>query len=213
MDFHDDTPCFRDHVQAASRLSWSEAHVKRGPQNRPRRQGASRKARTQRPMPVRQRALVQEVLPQDRMLSTAWIGTITNVNGSRRRPSVYIPAAFAETDPARLHEFMRLNSFAVLTSNGRGGLLASHLPLLFDADAGPPGHLLGHMARANPAVATGRRRSHGRLPPDLTPMSRRPGTMRRGPSRPGTTSPSTPTASSASSRIETGCSTSFVDPC
>ncbi len=63
---------------------------------------------------------------------------------------MYIPAAFAETDPARLHEFMRQNSFAVLTSNGRGRLLASHLPLLFDADAGPQGHLLGHMARANP---------------------------------------------------------------
>ena len=63
---------------------------------------------------------------------------------------MYVPAAFAETDTAKLHEFMRRNSFAVLTSNGEGGLVASHLPLLLDADAGPNGHLLGHMARANP---------------------------------------------------------------
>ena len=63
---------------------------------------------------------------------------------------MYIPASFAESDPARLHEFIRRNGFAVLTSQGQGGLIASHLPLLFDAEAGPHGRLLGHMARANP---------------------------------------------------------------
>jgi len=62
---------------------------------------------------------------------------------------MYVPAAFAETDPANLHEFMRRNSFAVLTSHGEGGLTASHLPLLLVADAGAHGVLLGHMARAN----------------------------------------------------------------
>jgi transcriptional regulator len=63
---------------------------------------------------------------------------------------VYVPTAFAETDPAKLHEFIRRNSFAVLTSHGEGGLFASHLPLLLDPDGGGHGHLLGHMARANP---------------------------------------------------------------
>ena len=63
---------------------------------------------------------------------------------------MYVPAAFAETDPARLHAFIRRHSFAVLTSHGERGLAASHLPLLLDADAGPHGQLLGHMARANP---------------------------------------------------------------
>jgi transcriptional regulator len=63
---------------------------------------------------------------------------------------VYIPAVFAEPDTAKLHEFMRRNSFAVLTSQGEGGLIASHLPLLLESQAGPHGHLLGHMARANP---------------------------------------------------------------
>jgi transcriptional regulator len=63
---------------------------------------------------------------------------------------VYIPASFAETDPAKLHEFMRRNSFAVLTTHGDDGLVASHLPILLDNDAGSQGRLLGHMARANP---------------------------------------------------------------
>jgi transcriptional regulator len=67
-----------------------------------------------------------------------------------RSLSVYNPTAFAETDTTKLHEFMRRHSFAVLTSHGEDGLVASHLPLLLDADAGPHGHLLGHMARANP---------------------------------------------------------------
>ena len=63
---------------------------------------------------------------------------------------MYVPAAFAETDTARLHEFMRRNSFAVLTSSGGDGLFASHLPLLLDDEGAPNGRLLGHMARANP---------------------------------------------------------------
>jgi transcriptional regulator len=63
---------------------------------------------------------------------------------------VYIPASFAQTDTVQLHEFIRENSFAILTSDGREGLIASHLPLILDADAGPYGQLVGHMARANP---------------------------------------------------------------
>ena len=63
---------------------------------------------------------------------------------------MYIPASFAQPDTAKLHDFIRENSFALLTSQGQGGLIASHLPLLLDADAGPHVQLLGHMARANP---------------------------------------------------------------
>lgn len=63
---------------------------------------------------------------------------------------MYVPAAFAESDTPKLHDFMRRHSFAVLTSQGEGGLVAGHLPLLLDTDAGPHGHLIGHMARANP---------------------------------------------------------------
>ncbi|HEV3166206.1 MAG TPA: FMN-binding negative transcriptional regulator [Isosphaeraceae bacterium] len=62
---------------------------------------------------------------------------------------MYIPGSFAETDPAKLHEFMRQYSFATLISRGPEGLVASHLPLLFNPDPAPKGHLIGHMARAN----------------------------------------------------------------
>ncbi len=63
---------------------------------------------------------------------------------------MYIPASHAESDLARLHEFMRRNSFATLVSRNEAGMVASHLPLLLDLDAGPSDVLFGHMARANP---------------------------------------------------------------
>ncbi len=63
---------------------------------------------------------------------------------------MYIPAPFAETRIEVLHAQMRENSFATLVSNGEDGLIASHLPLLLDAERGPHGTLIGHMAKANP---------------------------------------------------------------
>ena len=63
---------------------------------------------------------------------------------------MYVPASFAETDTAKLHAFIRRHGFSILTSLGEGGAIASHLPLLLDAEAGSRGHLIGHMARANP---------------------------------------------------------------
>ena len=63
---------------------------------------------------------------------------------------MYIPAAFAESVKVKLYAFIRRYGFAVLASQGEGGLIASHLPLLLDAEAGPHGRLLGHMTRANP---------------------------------------------------------------
>jgi transcriptional regulator len=63
---------------------------------------------------------------------------------------MYIPAAFQTSDPSELHAFMRAQSFALLVTQGKAGMVASHLPLLLDADAGPHGALFGHMARANP---------------------------------------------------------------
>jgi transcriptional regulator len=63
---------------------------------------------------------------------------------------MYVPASFAETDTSKLHDFMRRESFAILTSRNADGLIASHLPLILDPEPGPHGRLLGHMARANP---------------------------------------------------------------
>lgn len=63
---------------------------------------------------------------------------------------MYTPASFKMTDASELHSFMREYSFAVLITHGERGMTATHLPLLLDADAGPHGTLIGHMARANP---------------------------------------------------------------
>jgi transcriptional regulator len=63
---------------------------------------------------------------------------------------MYVPTAFAETDPGRLHAFIEANSFGLLVSTHAGEPFASHLPLLLERDAGRHGALVGHMARANP---------------------------------------------------------------
>jgi transcriptional regulator len=67
---------------------------------------------------------------------------------------MYIPAAFAESDLATLHDMMEQHSFALLVSQHEGQPFASHLPLLLDRQAGAQGTLIGHMARANPQWQT-----------------------------------------------------------
>lgn len=62
---------------------------------------------------------------------------------------MYTPPAYAETDPARLQAFMHEWSFATLVTQGAAGLNATHLPFLFDADAGEHGTLITHLARGN----------------------------------------------------------------
>jgi transcriptional regulator len=66
---------------------------------------------------------------------------------------MYLPQAFAEPRADVLAEFMRRHAFATLVTTGAGGLVASHVPLLYDADHGPHGRLLGHLARNNPQLA------------------------------------------------------------
>jgi transcriptional regulator len=63
---------------------------------------------------------------------------------------MYIPAAFAETDLNRLHDFIERNSFGLLVSQVDGLPFATHLPFLLDRTAGRHGTLVGHLARANP---------------------------------------------------------------
>ncbi len=62
---------------------------------------------------------------------------------------MYIPAAFAETDIQKLHDFIRDNSFGLLVTQVEGRPFASHLPLVLEPESGPYGVLLGHMARPN----------------------------------------------------------------
>src|SRR5260221_5578774 len=63
---------------------------------------------------------------------------------------MYIPAAFQIDDWQTLAAFMHENSFATVISYADGAPFGSHLPILLEDAAGPPGRLLGHMARANP---------------------------------------------------------------
>ena len=69
---------------------------------------------------------------------------------------MYVPPAFREDRPEILHTAIRATGLAILVTTGPDGLIASHVPLLLDPDAGPHGTLHGHLARANPqARATG----------------------------------------------------------
>ena len=63
---------------------------------------------------------------------------------------MYIPKAFREDDIDTLHKFMRAYSFATLITQHEGAPFATHLPFILDAQRGPNGILLAHMARANP---------------------------------------------------------------
>ena len=63
---------------------------------------------------------------------------------------MYIPKAFREDDISTIHALMREYSFATLITQHEGVPFATHLPFMLDAQRGPNGTLLAHMARANP---------------------------------------------------------------
>ncbi len=63
---------------------------------------------------------------------------------------MYIPKHFREDDLNILHKLMRDYSFATLISQHEGVPFATHLPFILDAQRGPSGTLLAHVARANP---------------------------------------------------------------
>jgi transcriptional regulator len=62
---------------------------------------------------------------------------------------MYTPNSFRVTDRAVIHEFMQANNFAAVISQHEGEIVATHLPLILDAERGEWGTLVGHMARAN----------------------------------------------------------------
>ncbi len=63
---------------------------------------------------------------------------------------MYVPGSFAETDAGVLAALIGDYGFATLVGVADGAPFASHVPLLYDRDAGPHGTLTGHLARANP---------------------------------------------------------------
>jgi transcriptional regulator len=62
---------------------------------------------------------------------------------------MYIPAHFAETRSEELHRIIREYPLGVLVTHGDDGLDADHIPMELDAESGPHGTLIGHVARAN----------------------------------------------------------------
>jgi transcriptional regulator len=65
---------------------------------------------------------------------------------------VYLPSHFTETRPEVLAAHLDRYDFALLVTGGRGGLIASHVPVLAER-RGADLHLLGHLARPNPQAA------------------------------------------------------------
>lgn len=62
---------------------------------------------------------------------------------------MYLPPHFDEQRPDVLHQAMRDYPLAMVVTLGAAGIEANHLPLEFDASAGPHGVLRGHVSRAN----------------------------------------------------------------
>jgi transcriptional regulator len=60
------------------------------------------------------------------------------------------PAHFKQADAALIQAHIAEHPLATLFHSAGGQPTADHLPLLFDAGAGPAGVLRGHVARANP---------------------------------------------------------------
>lgn len=64
--------------------------------------------------------------------------------------NMYVPGHFQPPSEEELYLAMERYSFATLVSGSGSDLMASHLPLLVEREAGPRGMIVGHMARANP---------------------------------------------------------------
>jgi transcriptional regulator len=69
--------------------------------------------------------------------------------------AMYVPPAFREDQIEILHAAIREAGLTTLVSLGADGLVASHVPMLLDAEAGPNGTLYGHLAKGNPHASGG----------------------------------------------------------
>ena len=63
---------------------------------------------------------------------------------------MYVPQHFREERVEVMAELMRHYPLATLITAGDDGLIANHVPMLYDPEPAPFGTLRGHVARANP---------------------------------------------------------------
>jgi transcriptional regulator len=62
---------------------------------------------------------------------------------------VYLPATFAETDIAVLHQCIRAHPLGALVTPTADGIEANHIPFLVEPEPSPLGTLRAHVARGN----------------------------------------------------------------
>ena len=62
---------------------------------------------------------------------------------------VYLPAHFAETDTAAMHQLIRDCPLGTLVTLGSDGLAANHIPFILDPRCGRARPVAGHVARNN----------------------------------------------------------------
>jgi transcriptional regulator len=63
---------------------------------------------------------------------------------------MYLPSHFEVTDTEAVYALIREHPLGALVITGPDGLDANHIPFEIDAEPGPHGRLLAHVARANP---------------------------------------------------------------
>jgi transcriptional regulator len=63
---------------------------------------------------------------------------------------MYVPRVLEETNLAVLHGLIRTHPLGMWVSQAGTELVGNHIPFLLDAERGPHGTLVGHVARANP---------------------------------------------------------------
>jgi transcriptional regulator len=62
---------------------------------------------------------------------------------------MYIPRRYEEKDKAKIHEFIRANSFAILISVRDGRPMGTHIPLQLETDEAGRDVLMGHVSVGN----------------------------------------------------------------
>jgi transcriptional regulator len=63
---------------------------------------------------------------------------------------MYLPKHFEENDASKLHAYITAHPLGLLITTGASGVLANPVPFMMQADRGPQGTLIAHVARANP---------------------------------------------------------------
>ena len=63
---------------------------------------------------------------------------------------MYLPKHYESPGKEAMHRLIAEHPFGALVTSGPDGLDANHIPFEFHADQGEHGHLIAHVARANP---------------------------------------------------------------